>query len=127
MVLIKNTKLFLIFSVVFIFIVAGLSIYFYQHFSVDRVSDTEASVKKIDDTITRVSKLLVLPTDERPTIATVSDPQKLKDQVFFANAKVGDQVLIYTKNKKVILYDPIANRIVEIASLNTGATLPKNK
>jgi len=65
-----------------------------------------------------VSRLIVLPQDEEPTIATVSDPEKLKDQPFFANAKAGDKVLIYSKAKKAILYDPQNDKIVEVAPLN---------
>ena len=59
-----------------------------------------------------------LPTDEEPTIATVSDLEKLKDQPFFKDAKEGDTVLIYDKAAKIILYDPVANKIVNAASNN---------
>lgn len=70
--------------------------------------------------IDEVSKLIALPTDEEPTIATVSDPAVLKNQQFFAQAKAGDKVLIYAKAKKAILYDPIAKKIIEVAPLNIG-------
>ena len=36
------------------------------------------------------------------------------------NAKVGFKVLIYTQAKKAILYDPGANKIVEVAPVNIG-------
>jgi len=71
-----------------------------------------------------VGKLIVLPAGETPTIATVNDPEKLKDQPFFANAKAGDKVLIYTNAKKAILYSPSENKIVEVAPLNIGAAAP---
>lgn len=73
----------------------------------------------------RISQLIVLPEGEEPTIATVSDPDKLKDQPFFANAKKGDNVLIYTNAKKAILYDPVNNKIVEVAPLNIGSVADK--
>ncbi len=69
-------------------------------------------------TIESVSKLISLPNDEEPTIATVSDLEALKGQAFFANAKVGDKVLIYAKAKKAVLYDPTANKVIEVAPLN---------
>lgn len=74
--------------------------------------------------IVKVSGLIVLPGDEKPTIATVSDTEKLKDQPFFANAKSGDKVLIYTQAKKAVLYNPESNKIVEVAPVNIGATTP---
>jgi hypothetical protein len=57
-----------------------------------------------------------LPTDERPTIATVEDVSQLQDKrgkEFFARAKPGFKVIIYHKNNGIILYDPINDRIVK--------------
>jgi hypothetical protein len=73
-------------------------------------------------TIQAVGKLMVLP-DEVPTVATVTDLEKLKDQVFFKNAKIGDKVLIYLKAQKAILYDSESNKIIELAPLNTYNSL----
>ena len=58
---------------------------------------------------------------EVPTVATVSDVSKLKNQAFFANAKNGDKVLIYQNAKKAILYRPSSNKIVEFGPINLGA------
>jgi len=79
--------------------------------------------KKVTDTarlITDISKLIVLPEGEEPTIATVSDPALLKSQPFFINAKQGDKVIIYAKAQKAILYDPIAGKIINVAPINLG-------
>jgi hypothetical protein len=73
---------------------------------------------QVDATVARVGKLIALPTDEKPTVATVTDASKVKDQTFFQNAKNGDVVLIYTKAQKAILYDPSANIIVEVGAVN---------
>lgn len=77
----------------------------------------EAAQLEINTLIERVGKLIVLPKGEEPTVATVSDPAKLKDQVFFANAKVGDKVLIYTKARKAYLYDPEGDILLEVAPI----------
>lgn len=75
----------------------------------------ESEVKKI---VGDISNIFVLPMDETPTLATVSDPSKLKSQAFFANAEAGDKVLIYTKSKKAILWRPSISKIVEISAIN---------
>ena len=71
------------------------------------------------DVIKAVGELIMLPEDEEPTVATVTDPTKLKDQAFFANAKTGHKVLIYTQARKAFLYDPEANKLVEVAPITT--------
>jgi hypothetical protein len=57
---------------------------------------------------------------EQPTVATVSDITKLKDQAFFNNAKNGDKVLIFKNTKKAIIYRPSTNQIIEIAPIVPG-------
>ena len=78
-----------------------------------------AQQQQIKDLVDKVDKLIVLPQNETPSVATVTDLSKLKDQPFFANAKIGDEVLVYTNAKKAILYDPVLNKIVEVAPLTT--------
>ncbi len=85
--------------------------------SVQTPAQEEAAQLEINTLIERVGELIVLPQGEEPTVATVSDPDKLKDQVFFANAKVGDKVLIYTKARKAYLYDPEGDILLEVAPI----------
>ncbi|QQS22957.1 hypothetical protein IPM19_00065 [bacterium] len=67
--------------------------------------------------IEQVRKLIILPDDEEPTIATVNDLSKLQGQPFFAKAQLGDKVLIYNKARKAILFRPSDNQIIELAPL----------
>lgn len=71
-----------------------------------QVAEDEAKVLK-----TKVSKLMQLP-DENPTVATIKDISKLKDQAFFDDAKNGDKVLIFTEAKKAIIYRENENKII---------------
>lgn len=96
----------------------GSAFYFYKQASVLRQNPQAAADEEAEDLVSKVGRLIILPKDELPTIATVSDPAKLADQPFFAKAKVGDKVLIYTQAKKAYLYDPVAHRILEVAPLN---------
>lgn len=76
-------------------------------------------VKKL---VTEISKVARLPQDETPSVATITDVSKLKDQPFFKDAKNGDILLVFQNSGKAILYDPKEKKIVDITSLaNTPA------
>ena len=96
-----------------ILVIFSLYIKIYKTNSPEKLASNE-----INDVVAKVSKIIILPEGEEPTIATVLDLEKVKDQPFFANAKIGDKVLIYLKAKKAFLYDPIANKIVEATYLS---------
>jgi hypothetical protein len=74
--------------------------------------------QEIDKIVKQVSKLIDLPQDEQPTVATVSDKEKLKDQNFFAKAENGDKVLIYPQARKAYLFRPTTKKLIEVAPLN---------
>lgn len=109
----------LVFFVVLVLALSFLVVKFV--FFNDREFKTEASIL-----VEKVGKHMFLPNGEIPSLATVTDPDKLQAQSFFADAKKGDKVLIYSEAKKAILYDPVADKIVTIApilldpSLNTS-------
>jgi hypothetical protein len=107
--------------IVLVIILALTSTYFYKKSrSLDTVD--QASQAEVKSLIEKVSRILVVPTDETPTVATVSDPDALKGQAFFVGAKKGDKVLIYSNAKKAVLYDPVADKIITVAPLNTEST-----
>jgi hypothetical protein len=64
-----------------------------------------------------VGKHIELPKDETPTIATVQDKNKLKDQPFFASVENGDKILIYTKARKAIVYRPNADKVINVGPI----------
>lgn len=86
-------------------------------------AETQAEVKKLTEL---VGKLMELP-QETPTVATVTDKSKLKDQPFFARAQNGDKVLIYTQARKAILYSPKLNKVIDVAPVNIGQTQPASQ
>ena len=116
-------KYFLLVFVFFLILVGALIGLFYggevSYKTPDSIAKSQAKIL-----IEKVGRLVFLPGDETPTIATVSDPAALDNQEFFAEAKKGDQVLIYTNARKAILYDPAANKIVNMATLNIGDNAP---
>lgn len=100
----------------------GAAGYFYNELNEVKKNPNKTAQDETAATIAAVGKLIVLPSGEQPTLATVTEPEKLKDQPFFASAQKGDKVLIYTNAKKAILYNPTNNKIVEVAPINIGSS-----
>jgi hypothetical protein len=99
---------------------AGLSVYLYLENRELKQDPQLMAQQEVEALVLEVGQFLVLPTDETPTIATVTDPAKLREQSFFMNAEVGDKVLLYTNAKKAILYRPSTQKIIEVAPINLG-------
>ncbi len=76
--------------------------------------------KEATSLVAEVGKYVDLPSDEVPTVATVSDAEKLKSQPFFAKAQNGDRVLFFTNAKKAYLYRPSTKKVLDIAPLSVG-------
>ncbi len=101
------------------------SIYFYSKYqkAQQRLSNpTQFATDEAKSLVAMVSKLMNLPGEETPTVATVNDKEKLKNQPFFAKSENGDKVLIYANAKKAILYRPSINKIIDVAPVNIGPT-----
>ena len=73
---------------------------------------------QVQDIISKVNKLIILPTGEEPVVATINDASSLiKDQVFYKGAQNGDVVLVYQKASKAIVYSPSRNLIVNVGPI----------
>ena len=122
----KNSVVIVILSVAALGGVTAGGYYYlqYQHTQQMLKNPTLAAQLEAQNTIDRVSKLMDLPKDETPTIATVTDYNKVKSQPFFAKAQNGDRVLIYTKAKEAILYRPTDEKIITVAPVNIGNAQP---
>ena len=113
---------YIIFAIFFfILLAAAPSYYFYHKYQIlqkqVKVTETKDDVAAL---MARVGKHILLPQGETPTVMTVTDKEKLSGQQFFANAKNGDKVLVYEKAKKAFLYDPDAERVIEVGPILTS-------
>jgi hypothetical protein len=113
-------------QVLAVIIIAVLPSLFFYHQS--RVAEqklsgnSSSSPQTTAEVVKRVSRHILLPSGEQPTVATVTDASKVRNQAFFASAASGDKVLIYAQAKKAYLYRPGIDRIVEVAPLAPNTT-----
>ena len=124
-----NRKSFLLIVILVLFVAAAATAgYFYWKYQ--KAQETiqnpnQAAQQETESLINEMSKIIDLPKADikngEPTLATVLDKGKLKDQPFFTNAENGDKVLIYTKAKKAFLYRPSTNKVINVAPVSIGA------
>lgn len=118
----KKPLAILVLVVVVLALAAVPSYYFYNKYQKSQAllkNPTEAARQEVQVLTAQVGRYIELPNEE-PTVATVSDKEKLKDQPFFQKAENGDKVLIYTQARKAILYRPATNKIIEVSTVNLG-------
>lgn len=92
--------------------VAGYFYYQYRH------SAQKADAKEIEDLTKEIGSMMLLPDGETPTLATVTDKDKLSEQPFFQKSENGDKVLIYSNSGRAILYRPSLKKIVDVTTVN---------
>ncbi len=103
-----------IFLAILIVALIGLVVFFYSRYQ--RLKNS--GELEIKDLTGKISRFMVLP-DEVPTIATVTDKNKLAEQPFFKNAEDGDKVLIFSTAAKAILFRPKLGKVIEVASIQS--------
>lgn len=121
----RTLIIFIIFLVLLAGVVPGYFFYLqYEKTQKQLENPTDAAQEELTQIQQAVGALILLPSDEEPTLATVSDKAKLGNQAFFERAKNGDKVLIYTKSKKAYLYRPSIKKLIDIGPVNIGGEAP---
>jgi len=121
----KSSRTILIIAIVVALIGLGVGGYFYYQYTFVKSPEAiqKAAQEETKKLVAEIGKVMVLPANETPTLATVSDINQLKKQPFFKDAKNGDKVLLYVKAQKAIVYDPNGHKIVNVGPINI-ATQP---
>lgn len=123
----KKKYSWLILTIVFLLILlvasAGAAVYFYYQFK-KGVPIENAENREIENIVLQISQSMELPEGEVPTLATVTDKDKLAEQPFFQKAENGDKVLIYTNSGRAILYRPSTKKIVDVTTVNVNTPAP---
>lgn len=61
----------------------------------------------------QVSRHIVLPKDEQPALATITNHDRLTG-AFLKKTENGDKLLIYQTNKEVFIYRPSIDRLIGV-------------
>lgn len=100
-----------------ILLIAALALagYFYYRSRHTPEAVKSAEIKVLSETI---GQFVLVPEGEEPTIATVTDKEKLSGKEFFQKAENGDKILIYAVSGRAILYRPSIKKIVDMTTVS---------
>jgi hypothetical protein len=122
----RSGKVFNAVLIAILVLVALLATYYYV--SYNQLKQKELTTTETGDEGAmirfRLKELAVIPGNETPTIATVTDAAKLKDNVFFRNAENGDKIAAFPLAKMAVLYRPSLDRIVWMGPLIDTTVIP---
>ncbi len=69
----------------------------------------------------KVGQLIQLPSNETPTMATISNAASARQgQPFLANAENGDVLLVYANAGEALLYRPSSNKLIAVGPVDNG-------
>jgi hypothetical protein len=112
-----------LFGLLLVLLAAAPSVYFYQKYK-SATQGASGGEEQAQEVVAKAGRHILLPTGEEPTVFTVTEKDKLSGQAFFANAKNGDLVLVYYNAKKAFLYDPVADKILEVGPVLAASPTP---
>lgn len=108
---------------ILLLVTAGSAGYFYYQY---RNTTSIKEAKEIENLTKEISETFLLPEGEVPTLATVTDKEKLAGQPFFQKSENGDKVLIYSQSGRAVLYRPSMKKIVDITTVNVNPQTAQN-
>jgi hypothetical protein len=72
--------------------------------------------------INEIGKVVMLPEDETPQVATILDAEQLKkNDSFFASAKNGDATIFYEKSGIIILFNLETHKLMNMGVMATNS------
>lgn len=96
---------------------AGGTYFFYAKYNAIKANPNLEAQRETNALVSAVGKLMELPKNETPTVATIEDKEKLKDQPFFKMTENGDKLIAYNTTMTAILYRPSINKIINVAPI----------
>lgn len=117
----KRKKLWITVGIgtLFVLFLAATAAAGYLYYQLKRPVVSSGQEQEVGRIMGEVGNLMELPTGT-PTLATVTDKEKLASQPFFQRAENGDKVLFFTEAQKAVLYRPSTGKIIDVATINVA-------
>lgn len=96
------------------------AVFFYLQYNEAKSNSEGVTEEKSQALIEKINKIYTLP-EETPTVAEISNKEKLVDQPFFNNAENGDYLLVYPEAKQAIIYREEANKLINVGPVSISS------
>lgn len=84
---------------------------------------TKLTDSQVQAVIARVGKFMVIPSDEKPSVAILHGVKELAaQQPFYRDAKEGDILVVYSS--RAIIFDAKANKLVSVSPIQQNTATP---
>lgn len=114
----NGKKRILIGAAVVVFVAAiAAAVFFFIQYNAIKSNPDAVNQQKTDTVVDKVGKIYALP-GEKPTVADITDKDKLKDQAFFKDAENGDYLLIFSEKKLAIIYRESTNKLINVGPIS---------
>lgn len=122
----SKKRRYIILIIVFIafLLLSASAFYYYNQYTMLKSNPSALSESQTKELMTDVGKLMSLPSDETPQVATVVNPNLVQEHTPFTQTQTGDIILIYKGIKRAILYRPSQHRIIDVAAVIIGTASP---
>lgn len=108
-----------------IILAVGSTLYFYNEVRTLKTDPTRVAQVQINTLIANVGRHLILPTTgEAATAITVDDLTPLARDPFLSKAKIGNQILLYPTSGRIVIYDQLEDRIIDVGAISAPPATP---
>lgn len=119
--ILSNKPLFIGSVVILTIIITAGVIYGVSYFAPNATNSDPLGNNEAQELLKVLEDIAVLPKGEVPTVATVTEVEKLAGQPFFSKAENGDKVVVFGVAKTAILYRPSVKKIISMTTIDQNA------
>lgn len=125
----RRPRLLTVFLVLILLALAAGSFFLYQKYrdtqaQVDKLSTVqgqqELSNTQVNELLGEMRAIILLPSDEDPVVATITDINLLRDKDFYKDAQNGDRVVVFASAKKAYIYRPSEKKIINVGAFEVS-------
>ncbi len=112
-----KTKKILSILILIIILLLAFAIFkkFYNPIDESNKKTDQLSEKQVASIVKKISKLIVVPSDEKPMIVPILNADELiAEQRFYIGSEDGDYVIVYPNAKKAIIYRESENKLINV-------------